>query len=788
MKERFRLAGSVILLVLLITQALILSLNTTRVKPAQTGGSTVSSVAQITSSDRHSYAGDISGDGRFVVIESTGNIATEDPNNADLNREIFLFDYAQRRIFQITHTKSALKDTTDAADDTDDEVDNPANIALEVSNNRPVISADGRWIAFTSNAPTPASFDANDPNNQAALAADGNQEVFLYEIPAVAPADLSRGAEVAPADLSSGTFIRVTATPASRTPQPGTATVAPFVAFDNRDAAVNADGSIVAFISSRDIAGASGGPNTDANPEVFIYNRTTRSITQLTNTQGAFVFSSNPSVSGDGSIVAFISNANIPDARDNSGHNADGNAEIYTASFDGATVSNIRQVTRTTAASASTSVNILSPGRRLSRDGSRLAFESTARLDGDGSIQSTTALFIYDLRAGAFTQVGPRATSGSDVLRFPSFTGDSSTLVFASALNFRADGTIVDGTDDGLNPNRTVQLFSTPASAPYAFTRLTDTTAPSGGGVASMQPYVSDTARRIAFSLAGTELGGDNPDNLTEAFYLLVSPVASEAPASDTALTYATGASQRNVVPPPSPSPTPTPPAVTSLAPGMLSIARSTVALAPSSQTAASASERRRPALPIELNGVSVSIGGAAAGLYFVSSGEIRFVVPPGLAATASDKTYPVVINNNGAVIRGAMQIITAQPDIFSDVEGPGGRAAVFNITNPFFMLAGPFTVTSPNENGETVATVLRIILTGARKAQKSEVTVRIGETEITGDSILYAGPTDTPGFDQIDVRIPESLAGAGDVPVIVTISSAGSSRPASSAPHIQVN
>ena len=63
---------------------------------------------------RDSFAGDISGDGRFVVIESNGDIATnrtEARNNADGNQEIFLFDYAQRRVYQITDTKSALKDT-----------------------------------------------------------------------------------------------------------------------------------------------------------------------------------------------------------------------------------------------------------------------------------------------------------------------------------------------------------------------------------------------------------------------------------------------------------------------------------------------------------------------------------------------------------------------------------------------------------------------------------------------------------------------------------------------------
>ena len=116
----------------------------------------------------------MSGDGRFVAIESNGDIATEKTavrNNADGNREIFLLDYAQRRIFQITNTTSALKPPpsptptpSPAASPTPTPAptpQDPSTVAVEVSNNRPVISNDGRWIVFSSNASTPDNFDGN---------------------------------------------------------------------------------------------------------------------------------------------------------------------------------------------------------------------------------------------------------------------------------------------------------------------------------------------------------------------------------------------------------------------------------------------------------------------------------------------------------------------------------------------------------------------------------------------------------------------------------------------------
>jgi uncharacterized protein (TIGR03437 family) len=764
-------------------------------------------VAQITSSTRESFAGDISGNGRFVVIESTGNIATENPDNADGNREIFLFDYAQRRIFQITRTQSALKSPLPSPSATPSPTVTPTpsasptptpsptppsfdpnNIDVEVSNNRPVISFNGRWIAFTSNAPTPANFDGNTDANRAALRADGNQEVFLYFIPAAPNVDLTTGTEPAFVNLAGGEFTRITNTPASRLPLPGSTQSAPFVADDNRFPMVNDNASVIAFTSTRNLTGNG---NPDANPELFVFNRTTGTTTQVTNTTGSLIFNENPSLSADGSRIAFVSNGNIPDVGSSAGNNGDNNAEIYFADFNGAAVTRIRQVTSTTAATPGVSVNLLSPGRRISRDGNFIAFESAANLTGDGSVQTANTVFLYNVPGNSFAQVGPRATSGGDLIRFPTFTGDSSRVVFVSILNFRADGSVPTTAADGLNPNNRPQLFSAPVSAPTTFTRLTDTPAPRVS-LGVLQPFVSNTERRIAFSIPNTELGGGNLDNSYEAFYLLVPPIIT-TPSPQPAVSFSTGASNRDIV---SPSPAPSPPAVAGAAPGMLVIARSATAqLAPSNQTATGASETRRPSLPIELNGVSVSVGGAAAGLYFVSPGQINFVVPIGLAPTTGTNTVPVVINNNGTVIRTAIAITAAQPDIFTSTDGAGGRARVFNVTDGVTMSPEPFTVTTAITNSQgqsqTVPTVLGIILTGVRGVQPSQVTVRIGTTDISGASILAVTQLDQPGFQQINVQLPASLAGAGDVPIIVTVTIGGqtfTSRPADSAPRIRIN
>jgi uncharacterized protein (TIGR03437 family) len=814
-------------------------------------------VAQITSTASDNFARDIDGRGRFVVIESAGDLSTvnspgqtaetKSPNNADGNREIFLFDYAQRRIFQLTDTRHVLNDAalTGAARFAN------ANIAVEVTNNRPMISRDGKWVVFTSNgfdpadaASTPFQFygDTAAAAVQTRLKGDGNQEIFLYSLPEVAAvADLSGGDNLPLQDLRRNAFTRVTNTPASRLPRPGTATTAPFTADDNRDVQPNDRASRLVFISTRDLTPTAARRNPDATPEVFSYNRGDGSFVQITDTSFAanpLVFASSPNISGDttsdvggenpASVVAFYSNANIPDTGQSAGANPDGNGEIYVAQINATTVTSMKQATRTRRVTSTDFVSVLNPGRRLSRDGTRVAFESTSVSPGADAAtnEASRALFVYNIPENNFTQIGPRAVSdeAEDVLRFPTFTGDSARLVWVSTLNLTPAGGRVAAADAaGLNPTRTKQIFTAalpaPAAAVTSVTRLTNITGIDPFN--TLQPFVSNTIERITFSLAVIQLGGGNADLANEVYYL-VTPPATGSSATAPALSFLTGASRREVVTPTaSPTPTPTATTVTGLAPGMIGVVRRTaetttladaargVCPAATPNCDAASESRRRPPLPFELGGVSLSINGAAAGLYFVSPEEIQFVVPAGLAAQTGTSTYPVVINiragGTGAVrtVRGVLQIVAAQPDLFSTTNGPGGRAVITNVTNPLLAMGTgePFTVTTTYVNSATPpatvteATLLRQVLTGVRGVPRAGITVRLVRisdnttTDITGDAIPRdPQPTDTPGVFTLDFRLPAALANAGDVAIIVTVNAgAASSRPADTAPRFRI-
>jgi uncharacterized protein (TIGR03437 family) len=801
-------------------------------------------VAQLTSSPRQSFANDMTGNGRFVVVESNGDIGTKEPalnlnpDNSDGNREIFLIDYAQRRIFQITNTKSRLNDTTMPPTTI-------TNIRVEISNNQPAISNDGRYIIFNSNAnsltpagtntSTPGNFDANTLSNadRDALLADANTEIWVYEVPPVTPVvDLSSGAEAPFENLSTGSFLRITNSPASRLPIGGmivnNITIAPVVGVDNRDVTINdndpINGVVIAFISTRNLPlGAAPGTNADLNPEVYWARVTTVApvgaftLRQVTVTPpGTIVspiFSASPSLSGTGARVAYASNANIPDTGMMTGNNADGNAEVYYADLNVAagTVVGSRQVTRTTRTNPGDIVNVFNPGRRISRDGNLIAFESAADLGNTtpGANLSTTTVFIFNAStvppANPFTKVGPRGaedtTLGGDVLRFPTFTDYTGltpgSIVFASRLNFKPDGTIPTTPSDGLNPDvtRPIQIYaaSLPISmAQPAFVRLTKIP-PVTFFISSIQPLTSNTRQRISFTLSNPELGGGNTDGQPEVFYLLtVQAVFSDFNVADS---YATGASNRPVGPVPSPTPTPspaptpvTPQFVGGLSPGMLAVVRFPGRFVVPSQRVLppNASTRRSPSLPIELGGVSLSVSNAAAGLYSVSQRQIVFVVPPALPVALAGTVHPVVINIRGNLLRGSVTLIPAQPDIFTTTNGPGGRAEVVNAFNG---TREPFTVFTVRPQRPRTPTVLSIILTGVESVPAAQITVRIGTTTLSGAAIRSAAVrTEMPGFYRIDVQLPATLAGAGDVPVVVTITAGGTtftSRLDDTAPRI---
>ncbi len=816
-------------------------------------------IAQLSGQTGESFAGGISGDGRFVVFESKGNIATENPRNADGNIEIFLFDYAQRRIFQITDTKSVLFNPTLAA--TYD------NVRVLIENTRPVISNDGKWIAFSSNATTsrpsapdntnPGSFDGNtftaptptptptpspSPTPTASptptptpaanpLANDGNLEIWLYRIPTVTPvADLSAGDEIPFTDLAGGTFIRVTNTDASQLPVTGSASNLPAIADDNHDPSISDDGHAIAFVSTRDLVPSVGNaPPSDDNDEIFTYFRDPSTLgnpdgglgtlNQVTKTSRGLltnpIYNKNPTISGAGLRVAFTSTGDDPIDNPNSATNFDTgsnpstsrNEEIFYADLSaGGVPTGGKQVTTTTPTNAGDPVNIFDLGRRMSRDGRYIAFDSYADLanENGGTNYTSFATYLYDTTTSTFRRILARsdadsAASGGDLNRYPTFTdnngsGTPSTLVLETRMNIKADGTVAATATDGLNniTERPSQLYSYPITVPASsatFTRLASFPVPSSF-LASTQLLASNTLKRSAFNLALSELGLGNLDAQSKVYYLLIpTPVNVSAISAS----FATGASREpiSVTPTPSPSPTATPtptptptptasptptptpvtpPSVYGIGSGMQVIMDFQAALdRPIAARTGVGSLSRVPSLPIEMSGVTLTINGAACGLRAVSRHKIDFVAPPALPISATGTSYPLVLINNGTIMRTSVIMVPAQPDIFNreGFIGPGGRTKVFNVTNRVHT-SEPFSVkTRQIKPFGLVASKLRLYLTGVSPGMLSVISIRVGPTSVP---ILSEPVQVEPGVFTVDFSLVSDLNGKGDQPIIVTV------------------
>lgn len=187
-----------------------------------------------------------SADGSRIVFTSDLDITGD---NADLNREIFLYSTGPMTFFQVTDTTGGV-----------------------LGNMLPQINSDGTKISFTSDL----DITGNNP--------DLNSEIFLFDTVTLA-------------------FTQITDTSGCT----------------NFFSSINSDGTRVAFSSDCDLTGE----NPTLNEEIFLFDSTDMSIRQITD---SVIGTSNfPNISQDGSMIAFQSDSNL------TGMNPDGNTEIFIA-------------------------------------------------------------------------------------------------------------------------------------------------------------------------------------------------------------------------------------------------------------------------------------------------------------------------------------------------------------------------------------------------------------------------------------------------------------------------
>jgi uncharacterized protein (TIGR03437 family) len=186
---------------------------------------------------------------------------------------------------------------------------------------------------------------------------------------------------------------------------------------------------------------------------------------------------------------------------------------------------------------------------------------------------------------------------------------------------------------------------------------------------------------------------------------------------------------------------------------------------------------------PVEtLAGTTVLVRDAAgveraARLYLASPGQVNFVVPAGTAAGRAT----VVVSRSGVTAGvGSVMVDAVAPSVFAaNANGQGPAAAYAErirgslrfVVDLIQCPAGAGScVALPLDLGPTTDEVyLSLFGTGIRgRSSLGAVRVTAGGTPL---EVLYAGPQGQyPGMDQLNVRLPGSLAGRGTLELQVTV------------------
>lgn len=190
-------------------------------------------------------------------------------------------------------------------------------------------------------------------------------------------------------------------------------------------------------------------------------------------------------------------------------------------------------------------------------------------------------------------------------------------------------------------------------------------------------------------------------------------------------------------------------------APGMILSVFGTQ-LAPSTASAAAVP------LPTNLAGVSATVNGVTAPLYYVSPGQLNIQIP---YETQANTTATLTVNNNGQTASSNFRVASAAPGIFTDSTGapvPNGSAAHGQIVTLY--VTGDGAVSPALATGSSPAPGTPV---GNLPKPAQTVTLTIGGVQAP---IQFIGiPSGLVGVTQINYQVPAQAA-TGTDSVVVTV------------------
>lgn len=459
------------------------TLSSVYVTDLTTGATTLVSHAAanpLATADRDASSPAISADGRWVAYVSAATNLVPGQTSGGGVANVFLFDRLGGGNVMVTRRGASFPLTGGDADSF-----------------APLISADGRFVAFLSKATNLA------PGQVQRHDASGS-DLFLYD-----------------RDLGTTTLV---------THQDG------FPERTGNDTtfwhAMSAGGRFLAFASlaSDLVPGQVDGPGT---ADVFLFDRTTAATTLVSRAAGSSATAGNgastlPTISADGRFIAFESAANdlVAGMAD-----ADGAApDVFLFDRVGGTavlVSHAPGFPLTTADQGA-------GGPRLSADGSAVAYRSLSTNLVPGQVDQNGAadVFAYDRPSGTNTLVSRNAffnlRTGNADSTSPEISADGSRIVFTSRATDLVQGQLDTNAGDDVflhdrNTGKNVLASRTPASPAVT------------GGAASAGALLSPDGNLVAFNSESANLVASDANSLMDAF--LFRPVSFGSATTFTPLT-----------------------------------------------------------------------------------------------------------------------------------------------------------------------------------------------------------------------------------------------------------
>ena len=385
-----------------------------------------------------SFQAAMSADGRFVAFRSSAT--NLDPADTDASADVFVRDLERHTVTLVSRASGAAGTKGDGP------------------SLRPAISADGRFVAFeslstnldpgdvspstdvyvrdleqgttslVSRASGPAGPRGDDVSVIPAISADGRFVAFESQATNIDPSDTDILHDVFVRDLRRSTTTLVSRATGAAGAKGSADSVIP---------AISADGRFVAFASHANNLHTD---DVDAIRDVFVRDLE-QSTTTLVSRAGGLggvkggALSTNPAISADGRFVAFDSMATNLSADD-----GDAQEDVFVRDVQQATTTLVSRATGTTGANG----NNLSFAPSISADGRFIAFGSSASnldpADADGS----TDVYVRDAQQATTTLLsrasGIAGAKGNGVSILPSISAGGRLVSFAStAANLHED-------------------------------------------------------------------------------------------------------------------------------------------------------------------------------------------------------------------------------------------------------------------------------------------------------------------------------------------------------------